>query len=150
MSPVEVCTLNTLLPFLPRRQFKRGGERCPSPPVPLSPPPPGLRAMPRANPTSSTWEVGPLLWIPEVRMPGCPRFLLVFFSFPQRNSSWSAVCFFVYPAANLLTGTEGVLLFLRLETLHSLQVAREGQGPKLMCLKPYPGCPGQVPVKQKC
>lgn len=69
-------------------------------------------------------------------------FVVFFF---LRNSSRSARRDRVYPSADLLGMTKGVLLFLRLETFHSQrgwEVAREGQWPKPMCLKPHPGWPG--------
>lgn len=76
---------------------------------------------------------------------------MVFFFFPPKEFFLISSMFFVYPSANLLSMTKGVLLSLRHETFHSQRewrVAREGQWPKPMYLKPHPGWPGQVPIKQ--
>jgi len=84
-------------------------------------------------------------------MPTRPGFLLLF-PLPKEFFLISNMSF-VYLSANLLTRTKGVLLSLRLEAFHSQKgwrVTREGQWPKLVCLKPHPGWPGPAPGKEKC
>ena len=86
--------------------------------------------MQRPNTIPPTWKVFPFLCLPELEMPEYPGFLLWIFPCPAPKEFF---LFFVYPSADPLTMTKGVLLSLRLETFHSqdggLQWRDHGQNP---------------------